>query len=387
MVSRTGEKAGAWKAPEWATRELKFERLAAQLRRGITDGTWPPGAKLPTVAELEIETGLSLTTIRRAYDLLESSGMIYRRQGSGTFVSPSIQRALTGLTVGVLVPDTTLYVPRVLDGIQEVVAAAGVRLMLASSQNRADTDIEALRDLIDVGVDGLLYVPLIGSGVTAAEHIDRLERIPIPTVLIERRLPVSGPSDDFFHVRTDHEGGAYDAVKHFHKLGHERMALALRGTDGPAADQIEQGFRIAAKHFEATPHIARAPGPEWGIDKADAILAEFQAAGITAVLCYGDREAILILGAARRAGLRVPDDLAIISYDNEMADVAEVPLTALSPPKFLLGKLAAEYLLRRLSGNDEVPPHQTALRPPLVIRASCGATQSTRRVPRQIWNR
>ncbi|MDV9193176.1 substrate-binding domain-containing protein, partial [Streptomyces sp. SR27] len=102
-----------------------------------------------------------------------------------------------------------------------------------------------------------------------------------------------------------------------------------------------------------------------------------RAAGVTAALCFGDREAALMLAAARRAGVRVPEDLALISYDNEFADIAETPLTAVSPPKYQLGRLAAQILLRRLAEGEAAPLHQVQLRPRLVVRASCGGRPGT----------
>ncbi|UFU05958.1 substrate-binding domain-containing protein [Ruania halotolerans] len=80
-----------------------------------------------------------------------------------------------------------------------------------------------------------------------------------------------------------------------------------------------------------------------------------------------------MLGAARRRGLRVPEDLALVSYDDELADVADVPLTSVAPAKYRVGKLAAEILLRRITDGDAGPVHQVQLRPRIVIRDSCGA--------------
>jgi DNA-binding LacI/PurR family transcriptional regulator len=116
---------------------------------------------------------------------------------------------------------------------------------------------------------------------------------------------------------------------------------------------------------------------EWNADRADAAIAHLQAKGVTAALCFGDREASLVLGAARRAGMSVPADLAIIAYDNEFADVAEIPMTAVSPPRYQLGTLAVQVLLQRLRLGDAMPVHQIRLRPRLVVRASCGGRRSS----------
>ncbi|MET9375246.1 substrate-binding domain-containing protein [Streptomyces sp. NPDC002992] len=363
-------------------RELKFRTLMAELRRGILDGTWPPGSKLPTERALATETGLSVTTVRRAYEDLVALGLVERRQGAGTFAAqrPDGDGAAAGdrRVVGVLVPDTTFYYPRVLQGIERELAAAGARLVLACSHYDPDEEDAALRRLLSSGVHGLLLVPSLHTATDPGRRADDLLALPVPAVLVERRLAAYGPGDPTEHVCTDHEGGAYDAVRHLRALGHERLALLVR-TEAPTTAPIESGFaRAVADLGLAEPLRVRDERDGWNPGRADRAIAELRTARVTAGLCFGDREAALVLAAARRAGLRVPEDLALISYDNEFADVAETPLTAVSPPKFQVGRLAAQILLRRLADGDASPLHQVRLRPRLVVRASCGAARAAR---------
>ncbi|MFD2010922.1 GntR family transcriptional regulator [Streptomyces narbonensis] len=355
-------------------RELKFRALMAELRRGILDGTWPPGSKLPTERALATETGLSVTTVRRAYEDLVALGLVERRQGAGTFAAHRPERGGTGRRiVGVLVPDTTFYYPRVLQGIEKELAADGARLVLACSHYDPVEEDAAVERLLSDGVHGLLLVPSLHTATDPGRRAEELLALPVPAVLVERRLAAHGPGDATEHVCTDHEGGAYDAVRHLHGLGHERIGLVAR-TDAPTTAPIESGFAraLADLGLPAPPPYERDVMAHWDPDRADRALAALRAAGVTAALCFGDREAALMLGAVRRAGLRVPEDLAMISYDNEFADVAETPLTAVSPPKYQLGRLAAQILLRRLAEGDAAPLHQVQLRPRLVVRASCG---------------
>ncbi|WP_426367574.1 GntR family transcriptional regulator [Streptomyces sp. E-08] len=354
-------------------RELKFRALMAELRRGILDGTWPPGSKLPTERALAIETGLSVTTVRRAYEDLVALGLVERRQGAGTFAAHRAERDRADRRiVGVLVPDTTFYYPRVLQGIEKELAAAGARLVLACSHYDPAEEDAAVERLLSAGVHGLLLVPSLHTATDPGRRAEELLALPVPAVLVERRLAAHGPGDPTEHVCTDHEGGAYDAVRHLRALGHERFGLVAR-TDAPTTAPIESGFARALSDL-GLPAAAyeRDVMAHWDPDRADRALAALRDGGVTAALCFGDREAALMLGAARRAGLRVPRDLALISYDNEFADVAETPLTAVSPPKYQLGRLAAQILLRRLAEGDAAPLHQVQLRPRLVVRASCG---------------
>ncbi|MFI8823391.1 LacI family DNA-binding transcriptional regulator [Streptomyces sp. NPDC053431] len=355
-------------------RELKFRALVAQLRQGMLDGTWPPGSKLPTERALAAETGVSVTTVRRAYEDLVALGLVERRQGAGTFAAhrPEERRA-DRRVVGVLVPDTAFYYPRVLHGIEQELAAAGARLVLACSHYDPDEEDAAVERLLSAGVHGLLLVPTLHTATDPGRRAEELLALSVPAVLVERRLAAYGPGDPTEHVCTDHEGGAYDAVRHLRGLGHRRLGLVVR-SDAPTTAPIGSGFaRAIADLGLPTPCHQSDAMAEWNPERADRAVAALRAAGATAALCFGDREAALVLAAARRAGLRVPDDLALISYDNEFADVAETPLTAVSPPKFQVGRLAAQILLRRLTEGGASPLHQVQLRPRLVVRASCGA--------------
>lgn len=352
--------------------ELKFQRLADDLRRGILDGTWPVGSKLPTDHALAAQTGFSLTTVRRAYDELTEQGLIERRQGAGTFVMEAKVAATSGLSVGVLIPDTTAYFPRVLQGIERALAAAGARMTLACSHYEHDVEEPAIRGMLDGGVDGLLVVPVLHTVADPAATIRWLQELPVPVVLVERRLPALGCGDDTFHVCTDHAGGAYDAVRHLSALGHEGVALVSR-SGGPTADDVRIGWTRARADLGLSdaPEI-RHPIGDWSPKLAEEAVAALRDAGATAVLSFGDRESVTIVAAARRLGVDVPGDLAIVSYDDELADLAEVPLTAVAPPKYRLGHMAAELLLNRVVQGEAYPPHQVLLRPRLVIRSSCG---------------
>ena len=348
--------------------ELKFQRLADDLRRGILDGTWPAHSKLPTDESLSAETGFSLTTVRRAYDELVERGLVERRQGAGTFVVEQRAVARPGLSVGVMVPDTESYYPRVLQGIENALAAAGARMSLVCSRYDAAAEDVAIDRLVSGGVDGLLLVPGLHHLADPLARIDSLNSLPVPFVLVERRLLEHSTKDSTFHVGTDHVGGAFDAVRHLAGLGHASVGLVLRG-DAPTSPAVERGWREACIDL-GLPELAVISHPKEGWTSSAAARAVRQiVSSTTAVLCCGDREAMLIEAAAARDGVRVPEDVALVSYDDEIADVAPVPLTAVSPPKFRL-------VLKRIAEKDAFPPHQILLRPRLVVRGSCGAART-----------
>lgn len=355
------------------SRELKFQALADELRRGILAGTWAAGAKLPTEAQLAAETGLSLTTVRRAFDDLVQAEVVVRRQGAGSFVAERQPvRRRSKLTVGVLLPDTQLYYPRVLQGIEETLSSQDVGLQLSTYNYEPEREDASIDFLIDSGVDGLILVPTLGGIADPQQRVRELAGLNVPVVLLERSLMDLGPGDRTEHVCSDHQGGAYDAVRHLVDLGHSRVGLLTR-SNTPTEPAIVAGYERCSRDLNFEPLVLPALKQDWENGAAERLLDQLREAGITAALVFGDREATLLEAAARRAGVRIPEDLALVSYDDELADLAEVPLTAVAPAKHRMGKMAAEILLRRLVEGDDCPIHQVRLRPRLVIRESCGA--------------
>ncbi|MFJ3669683.1 LacI family DNA-binding transcriptional regulator [Streptomyces sp. NPDC090106] len=356
-------------------RDLKFRRLAAELRQQVQQGVWPSGSRLPTEKELADSSGTSVSTVRRAVDELVAEGLVVRRQGSGTFVVPPSAPGPVRALVGVSVPDTAFYYPKVLQGIEETLSAAGARLLFACSGYDQEREAKDLRDMLDAGVDGLLVVPTLDGPEPARDYLARLAALPVPTVLVERRHASLADTNEY--VCTHHEAGAYDAVRHLADLGHRVIGLVLRHPS-PTSGPVAEGFHQATDERGLATVEFRAARQEWSPAAADRCLAALREAGAKAAVCFGDRQAALLLGAARRAGLTVPGDLALVAYDDEIADVADVPLTAVAPPKRHLGKTAAETLLRRLD-DPELPRSRVLLRPAIVVRQSCGAAQGAAR--------
>lgn len=356
-------------------RGLKFEELADQLRSQILSGAWTPGSKLPTESELIQETGLSLTTVRRAYETLVDEGMVTRRRGAGSFVADHrpARESRQG-QVGILIPETALYYAKVLQGLESTLAARRVSLTLATSNYEVEREQEALQSMLADGVRGIIVAPTFETG-QAQENLRRVEALQslkVPVVLLERSLPELGAADPSEHVVSDHAGGAFDAMQHLLGLGHERIGLVLRRAPHTAPG-IRAGYRTACEADGLEEVVIIEEMEAWTPERAESALRELLAHGCTAALVFGDREAALIESAASRRGLSVPDQLAVVSYDDELAELAEVPLSAMSPAKFHLGSTAAEVMLRRLENGRSSPTLQVKLRPHLVVRESCGA--------------
>jgi DNA-binding LacI/PurR family transcriptional regulator len=336
----------------------KFRQLADELRRGIAEVRWPEG-RLPTEQQLSKEQGVSLNTVRRAVDLLVNEGLVYRRQGSGTYVQAEQPR--TGPVVGAIVPSMTYYYPRIIAGIESELSRNGAQLLLRSTGYDVAQEAQAVESMVAAGAQGLLIVPELTGRADAHAYLDGLS---LPLVLVERRFRSGGDIHEF--VCSNHAAGGYIAARHLFSLGHTKIAFLARSS--PHATEVAHGLRDALAQRELEPALEHTIG-RWTAADADSCLDRLLAGGCTAALCFADREATLLVAAAAKRGMAVPGDLSVIGYDDEIADLSAVPLTAISPAKQAVGRLAVRTLLRRLAEPD-APLQQHLVVPALAVRES-----------------
>ena len=335
------------------------------------------------VAELAAELGVSAITVRRDLAELDSAGLLRRVHGGAVGTSPA-GRAAPGsqLTIGIVVPSSTFYYTDVIRGAEAMADRYGARLVLGVSGYDVAVEQERLEKVLGIGVAGLLISTALGDG-RADELGPRLDDIDVPVVLMERAFGFPHVRHEYDHVRTDHAYGAMLALRHLVSLGHRRIGVNFNAS--VTAHWLRQGIAQAAKTLDVDLLISPVVLPARGEDpdtiaQHDAFLAECEAYGARAVLVHSDEHAARLVERAMERGLRIPDDLAVIAYNDETASLAAVPLTAVCPPKLMLGQTACELLLRKLKAGPGRPAavQHLSLLPDLRIRASCGATMLDR---------
>jgi DNA-binding LacI/PurR family transcriptional regulator len=327
------------------------------------------------VAELVAELGVSAITVRRDLAELDSAGLLRRVHGGAIGTSPA-GRATQGsqLTIGIVVPSAASYYSDVIRGAEAMAGRYGARLVLGVSGYDVERERQRIDKVLEVGVAGLLISTALGDG--AADQLDsRLDEIDVPVVLMERAFGFPHVAREYDHVRTDHAYGAMLALRHFAALGHRRVAINLQAT--VTAHWLRRGIESAAAALDVEVFLSPVDLPMRGDDpvalaQLDAFLAECEAFDSRAVLVHSDEHGARLVERAMERGLRVPEDLAVIAYNDVTAALAVVPLTAVCPPKFALGGTACELLLRKIKG-DPLPVQHLSLLPDLNIRTSCGA--------------
>jgi DNA-binding LacI/PurR family transcriptional regulator len=246
--------------------------------------------------------------------------------------------------------------------------------------------------LLAAGVDGLLLTPAWpGPDGWHARPGHRGGPTPLPpdmpAVLVERRAAPGTGEAELDRVCADHVHGACTAVRHLAAQGRRRIALLTR-PGAPETPLVAAGYRagLAAEGLTEPTRAAGgrapdAPAPDdpAAFDQLLATLPELARAGaVDAVLVHSDTEAIVLLRLLRAHGLRVPEDVALVAYDDELAALADVPLTAVAPPRLDLGRTALRMLLERIAEcpdrRERSPRRHVELLPRLRIRASTTAT-------------
>ncbi|MET7281967.1 substrate-binding domain-containing protein [Kribbella sp. NPDC005582] len=327
------------------------------------------------VAELVAELGVSAITVRRDLAELDGAGLLRRVHGGAIGTSPADQSAPgERLTIGIVVPSASTYYTDVIRGAEATAARYGARLVLGVSGYDGDTEIERIEKVLGIGVAGLLLSTAYGDG-DAHRIGSRLEEIDVPVVLMERAFGHPHVASEYDHVRTDHAYGAMLALRHFAQIGHRRIAISLQPT--VTAYWLRRGIDEAAGTLGVETYISPLELPQTGDDPAslaqlDAFLTECEAFGSRAAFIHSDEQAARLVERAMERGLRVPEDLAVVVYNDVTAALAVVPLTAVCPPKFALGETACDVLLRKLQSTPG-PVQHLSLLPTLNLRSSCGA--------------
>lgn len=314
--------------------------------------------------------GVSAVTLRRDVEELAEAGLVRRSHGAISAVGGG-GGAGDGsqITVGIVVPHAEYYFGEVITGIRTAAARAGVRLTLGVSSYDVTLERHLVRGLIQRGVDGILVAPTpdFATGELSNDVQDWLIDIPVPIVLVERPVQIDGRAAAIDSVFSAHSTGCAAAVRHLAELGHTQVALAA--IEGPNTPLVRNGYRRAV---ESCGVIARGEVYDKIGETAEtaAQLAQLVREGVTALVVHNDQLAMRLLGQFEIMGVRVPDDVSLVCYDDISAEIAVPALTAVAPQKAAVGERALDLLLDRIRNGGDGGGERVALLPLLHVRDS-----------------
>ncbi|MEW6046805.1 MAG: LacI family DNA-binding transcriptional regulator [Bacillota bacterium] len=268
-------------------------------------------------------------------------------------------------TLGLVIPDIAHpFFAEVIRGAEEAAATRGYTVFLVNTAENPEKERQLLEALVDKDVDGILY----GGGF----QLDGLGRnmYEMPVVVIDREINLP----QAHAILVDNLAGACEATAHLLAEGRRRIAVLT----GPRRHRTNfdryEGFVKASQ--EAGRDLTAAPNAETvvSIDAGrEAVLAWLDSGmRFDAIFAANDLLAVGALQALSERQIGVPADCAVVGFDNiTLSALVRPALTTVDQPKYEMGRLGAEYLIREIEGEPALE-RRTVLRPRLVVRQSCG---------------
>lgn len=346
-------------------------QVAAILKERIISGVWRNGDNIPTEKELCAEFDVARGTVRQALQKLESEGYLRREQGRGTFVRlgepGAIQEKTPAKRLAFIVPyvrDSS--VSTILIGFQQVAEQADYVVIFNHVNNDVHQQEQVINKHLREGIAGIALYPVDSDHISP---VDRVVQSDVPIVMIDRYL--KGLSTDY--VTSDHFGGALRSVHFLLDQGHERVGFVTWLSPATSMEHRYLGYAQALRERGIEPDpalICHVEGyPTVDLTPLEAYLSASYRP--TAIFAANDQIAIALYRAAAAVGLSVPEDLAIIGFDNlDISAHVDPPLTTVAQPFLKIGQVAAEVLIRRVEGDHQYL-RQITIAPELVVRESC----------------
>ena len=266
------------------------------------------------------------------------------------------------LTVGVIVPELSEgYAALVMSGIEDALLQAGYLYFVASHRHRADLVEEYPRLMLDRAVDGLILIdtPLVSP-------------LPVPVVAVSGHDDVEGLTN----IVLDHAAAASQAIAHLAALGHERIAY-IKGQRFSSDTAIRwktireaaRGHRLAVDRALVGQLEGDSSLPDLGYVATRRLLEARPR--FTALFAFNDISALGAIRAIRERGLRVPEDVSVVGFDDIPSAAYQNPgLTTVRQPLYEMGQRAADTLVARMERPGGAVPRTISLEPTLVVRGT-----------------
>jgi LacI family transcriptional regulator len=333
-----------------------------------------------TIRDVARLAGVSAMTVSRVINASERVSPETRRRvelaiADLGYVPSRVARGLSGQRTGTLaliVPDVTNpFFTLIVRGAEDVARRAGFRVLLCDTRADLEVEREVIEEMIAHRVEGIVIAPVSDR---SRKYLRRLAKFGVPFVLIDRT--VTGIESDV--VLGDSFGGARQLVEHLISLGHRRIGLIVESDDVSTARDRRRGYEssLAAAGIELDPALVTnaTVDPTGGNEGMRRLLALEDPP--TAVFTVNNLVALGAIEAVREAGLEVPDDVALVCFDDiEYASRLYPFLTVLEQPAEAFGTLGTQLLLDRIAGRGSQRPGIIVLPGQFVVRESCGASR------------
>ena len=345
--------------------------MARKKQATLSDIAATIGVAPMTVSRVLNESGY-VSEVTREKVMKAVKKMKYRRNG----LARNLKRQRTE-TVGLVLGDiSNPYSTELANSVRDTLSARGYHLFICISEHSAKEDIAAFRSLADHNVDGIIVATR--SNREGDEYLRDIADSDMPIVVVGRDFHYESVD----YISADNLTGGFEATQHLIDLGHQRIGFigasinnrgSLKRLEGYLKALEDHGIEIDERLITGRKEaVAEVPGystEKMGYEGMKRLLSLPQRP--TAVFARNDFTAIGAMTAIKEAGLSIPEDIAIVGFDDiPLATHTSPQLTTVRQPMRLQGQLAAEMLLKRIGGGDEFARTERVLDCELIIRKS-----------------
>lgn len=339
----------------------KYRQLAEILKKKLEKDIRQGLYKLPTEKELCAQFQVSRQTVRQALHLLSQEGLIARRQGSGSYATGLLPDAARNHVAILLSSDTEYIFPALLSDLETFLSQEGYSVSVFITHNRTDIERTILQSLTETPPRGLIAEPS-RSG------------LPTPNFDLYEKLSAQGTNIIFFHgyysnlppcsyVKDDNYSGGFALGQFLMEQRHRQIAGifqldTIQGQErhlGFTRSMLEAGLpidedTIAWFTTEQLVHLEKKQDTRFLSDFIKRNLGS-----CSAVICHNDEIAYWLIKELSYAGLHVPEDISIASFDNSYLSELSVPgLTSLSHKPHEMAIAAVSLLMKKMQGQNTV---------------------------------
>jgi len=351
----------------------KHQVIEAWIRNRIDEGVLIPGEKLPSESQLCAQFAVSRNVVRQAIHNLIHEGIVESIKGVGTFCRTRVPASALSTNIGLVEFFIGSYIyPEVIRGCYNTLSRKGFALLLNQSEYNLEQERAILQDLRKKKVGGIIIAPIYGAGDRSnALLLEEIQNEGTAVVLCDDYFP----GRNFSSVTLDYQGCGAEAAAHLWKKGHRRIGIFYQKDFLVKANRMKGVLEYLGRQ-EAPVRDAwivgfNGQGPS---SEAPAAAERFLRGARelpSAFVCGNDEDALRLIEAAERQGIRVPDDLSVVGFDNsDIAQLEKISLTSVDHPSFEIGEKAANILLDKIFHPEIRFVTQTIITPSLVERSS-----------------
>ena len=331
--------------------------------------------KPPTIKDIARQLNISVSTVSRAI-----------RNASD--VNPETKKAVLTLveeinyqpnqlalslrnkqthTIGVIVPNLDYVLSMMVRGIDEVALEAGYTVMICQSNESFGREIVNTRRLLDSLVDG--FIISVSSETKTFDHFKKIQEKNIPMVVFDRVTPaLVAPS-----VRLDNEAGGFMATEHLLEQDYKRIAILAGPKNLGISNSRMDGYLSALKKHKIKRDDDLIIHCDFNQDYAFFATQELLSMKKRpdAIFTISDRMAIGAMLAIKKKGLRMPEDIGLVGFNNEpVASLVTPQISSVDMSAFELGKAAAKLFIETMHHHEDMTSVENVLKPKLFIRES-----------------